>query len=316
MRSVELGDEGVEGLLPADPAGGADGRAGEFRIGRRDGGDDRPGLRGGVAGSEPTDNVGFRRVVLQRRQFFGDRGVEVVVGELRGAVERSAAVVPVGVFQGGKHLLRPFFGIRTQGDFQSRDPYVLRHAGFPQGFGRSESLGAPLGGEACEQAYVGACGVAFRERVSGGLGCRGWRATLRRRISPARCKRPPSLRRRPRGLRPISAARVRRPQGVSPRRHRPAGLAGPGFARSERVSPRRFRAWRSGRARRSPRGICPRRISRIRGLRRPSRRVAVARAGMPDWACLYRLPRPRRVLRGPRGRVPRGLRRSRSSPRR
>lgn len=172
MRSVELGDEGVEGFLPADPAGGADGRAGEFRIGRRDGGDDRPGLRGGVAAAEPADNVGFRRVVFQRRQFFGDGGVEVVVGELHSAVERSAAIVPVGVFQGGKHLLRPFFGIRTQGDFQSCDPYVLRHAGFPQGFGRSESLGAPLGGEACEQAYVGACGVAFRERVSGGFGCR------------------------------------------------------------------------------------------------------------------------------------------------
>jgi len=44
VRSVELGDEGVEGLLPADPAGGADGREGEFWIGRRDGGDDRPGL--------------------------------------------------------------------------------------------------------------------------------------------------------------------------------------------------------------------------------------------------------------------------------
>ena len=188
VRPAELGDEGLEGLLPADLARGADGCVGQLGVGRHDGGDDRSGLRGGMAVSEPADDIGFRRIVLQRREFSGDCGVEGVVGGLRGAIERRAAVGPVGILQRGQHLLRPFPCVRAQDDFQPCDPYVLRHAGFAQGLGSGEGFGIPCGGQPRQQVDIRPCGLASFKGVTGGFGrlrerCeRRFAAALRQRV--------------------------------------------------------------------------------------------------------------------------------------
>ena len=92
---------------PPDFPGGADGGQGQFLVGRGNGRDHGVGLRCGVAGAEPAHDVGFRGVG-ERRHFLHDCGVEGVVGEIAGEVERRALVFAVGVFERGEQFRRLF----------------------------------------------------------------------------------------------------------------------------------------------------------------------------------------------------------------
>ena len=187
MCASELCDERVERLLSSDFPGGADGGQGQFLVGRGNGRDHGVGLRCGVAGAEPAHDVGFRGVG-ERRHFLHDCGVEGVVGEIAGEVERGAAVFAVGVFERGEQFRRLFFGVRAEDYSQTCGPDVLRHAGFAQGLGGGDGLAVSCSREPCEQGDVGARCVRFREGVSVGLcGCcerrdRGGCAALGQRV--------------------------------------------------------------------------------------------------------------------------------------
>ena len=194
MCASELCDERVERLLSSDFPGGADGGQGQFLVGRGNGRDHGVGLRCGVAGAEPAHDVGFRGVG-ERRHFLHDCGVEGVVGEIAGEVERRAAVFAVGVFQRGEQFRRLFFGVRAEDYSQTCGPDVLRHAGFAQGLGGGDGLAVSCSREPCEQGDVGARCVRFREGVSVGLcGCcerrdRGGCAALGQRVIDSHFRR-------------------------------------------------------------------------------------------------------------------------------
>ena len=169
MRASQLCYQCVERLLSADLPGGTDGCQGQLIVRRRHGGNHGGALRCGVARSQPAYDIRLRGVA-QRRELLDEGGIERLVGEGIRVIERSAAVGPVGVFERGEHRLCPFFGIRSQDDFQSRGADVLRQGGFLQGFGRGEGLLLARCGEPCQQVHVSPRGVVLRERIAVGFG--------------------------------------------------------------------------------------------------------------------------------------------------
>ena len=84
--------------------------------------------------------------------FLHDCGVEGVVGEIAGEVERGAAVFAVGVFQRGEQFRRLFFGVRAEDYSQTCGPDVLRHAGFAQGLGGGDGLAFPAAASRASRA--------------------------------------------------------------------------------------------------------------------------------------------------------------------
>lgn len=109
------------------------------------------GLRCGVAGAEPAHDVGFRGVG-ERRHFLHDCGVEGVVGEIAGEVERRAAVFAVGVFQRGEQFRRLFFGVRAEDYSQTCGPDVLRHAGLRRALAAATALLFPAAASRASRA--------------------------------------------------------------------------------------------------------------------------------------------------------------------
>ena len=179
VRAVEAGDQGFQGLRTADLPGSADRRRGQFVVVGADHRHDGVGLRGGMACTEPVHDV---RAGLfgQRGHLPDDSGVERLVGEVAGEVERRAAVLPVAVPEGGEQVLRALFDIRPENDLQGGGADVRARRGLRQRTGCGEgALRVAFVGEAVHQPDVGARGVGLAEivvRSGGRIGQRPERA--------------------------------------------------------------------------------------------------------------------------------------------